>query len=263
MPHVRIAVVQYDIAWEDPEANFAAVEPWITSAAAAGARVVVLPEMFSTGFSMRTDVTAELADGPSSVFLRDAAARHGVWVAGSVPQLAPEGGRPYNTLVLADPAGALHRYRKIHPSGFGEEQAHFAAGEDFMTVEVEGVRLTFFVCYDLRFADEFWATAAQTDCYVVVANWPVARRAHWLTLLTARAVENQAYVIGCNRVGEGGGLSYGGDSQVIDPWGQVLAAASGSESLLIAEVDAATVMSTRRQFPVLADRRTARVELQP
>ncbi|MBW3608595.1 MAG: carbon-nitrogen family hydrolase, partial [Actinobacteria bacterium] len=104
--------------------------------------------------------------------------------------------------------------------------------------EVEGVRVTPFICYDLRFADEFWDTAARTDCYVIPANWPDTRRAHWTALLQGRAVENQAYVVGCNRVGDGGKLHYTGDSRIIDPMGEILAAASNGETMLLADVDA-------------------------
>ncbi|MDG2260977.1 MAG: nitrilase-related carbon-nitrogen hydrolase, partial [Actinomycetota bacterium] len=109
--------------------------------------------------------------------------------------------------------------------------------------------------YDLRFADEFWALAATTDLFVVPANWPAKRRLHWQTLLKARAIENQAYVIGVNRVGDGGGLSYSGDSAIIDPLGETLAQGAMSEALLVADVNAEMVASVRQQFPFSADRR--------
>jgi predicted amidohydrolase len=252
---MRIAALQSDIVWEEPEANFDRLEPWIEVAAGAGARLLALPEMYSCGFSMATDRIAEPVGGPSTRFLVERAARHGLWLAGSVPE-RPEGAeRPYNTLVLAGPGGELHRYRKIHPFTYADEHRHYRAGTDFVTVDVEGLRLTLFVCYDLRFADEFWATAADTDAYLVVANWPEPRRHHWQTLLLARAIENQAYVVGVNRVGEGGGLRYTGDSRIVDPRGNVLAAAAEGETLLLAEVDAATVAATREAFPFLQDRR--------
>jgi predicted amidohydrolase len=252
---MRIAALQSDIVWEEPEANFDRLEPWIEVAAGAGARLLALPEMYSCGFSMATDRIAEPVGGPSTRFLVERAARHGLWLAGSVPE-RPEGAeRPYNTLVLAGPGGELHRYRKIHPFTYADEHRHYRAGTDFVTVDVEGLRLTLFVCYDLRFADEFWATAADTDAYLVVANWPEPRRHHWQTLLLARAIENQAYVVGVNRVGEGGGLRYTGDSRIVDPRGNVLDAAAEGETLLLAEVDAATVAATREAFPFLQDRR--------
>lgn len=252
---MRIAGVQLDTVWEDRERSFARAMPWIDAAAAAGARLVVLPEMFACGFSMNTARIAEPFGGPSAKFLEEQARRHRLWICGSVPELTPGAERPHNTLIVAAPDGTLHRYRKIHPFTYADEHHHYAAGTERVTVDVEGLRCTLFVCYDLRFADEFWAEAPRTDCYVVVANWPSTRRAHWTTLLRARAIENQAYVVGVNRVGTGGNLDYAGDSRIYDPYGEALATAAGIETLLIAEVDPAVVEQARERFPFLSDRR--------
>lgn len=252
---MRVAALQTDIVWEDPAANFARLGPWFAAAAAAGARLVVLPEMYACGFSMATERIAEPPGGPSTEFLRRQAERHGLWAAGSLPERPGPGERPFNTLVLAGPGGELHRYRKIHPFSCAGEDVHYAAGEEVTTVVVEGVRVTPFVCYDLRFADVFWGAARGTDVYLVVANWPEARRRHWQALLEARAIENQAYVIGVNRVGTGGSLPYRGDSRVVGPGGEVLAAASDQETMLLAEVDPTTVAATRKALPFLNDRR--------
>ena len=252
---MRIAGIQHDIVWEDPEANFERLAPSIAGAAASGARLVVLTEMFSTGFSMATERTAEPVGGPSASFLTEQAAEHDVWVAASVPE-EPEGvDKPFNTLILAAPDGTTHRYRKIHPFTYSGEHEHFSAGDGFTTVDVDGLRVTLFVCYDLRFADEFWATANDTDVYLVPANWPEARRAHWSTLLRARAIENQAYVVGINRVGHGGDLDYSGDSAVIDPMGETLASAAQEEALLVTDVRAERVAEVRDRFRFLQDRR--------
>jgi predicted amidohydrolase len=254
---MKVAAVQHDIVWEDPPANFARLAPKIAAAADSGARLVVLTEMYATGFSMRTDRIAEPVDGRSTQFLVNQAAANGVWVCGSVPELAPRDDRPSNCLVLAAPDGAVHRYRKIHPFSYGGEHEKYAAGKERVTVDVEGVRCSLFVCYDLRFADEFWDLAPETDCYVVPANWPAPRRDHWRTLLRARAIENEAYVVGVNRVGSGGRLDYAGDSAVIGPFGEEVAEAEPgtSEQVLIAEVDPEVVAATRAKFPFLADRR--------
>jgi predicted amidohydrolase len=252
---VKVAAVQHDIVWEDRDANFERLGPLIAAAGAQGARLVVLSEMFSTGFSMATDVIAEPADGPSVQFLVDQARRNDVWVCGSIPERPAGADRPFNQLVLAAPDGSLHRYAKIHPFGYGAEHEHYAAGDSFLTVDVEGVRCSFFVCYDLRFADEFWPLALETDCYVVPANWPQSRRAHWSALLQARAIENQAYVVGVNRVGEGGRLTYAGDSAIIDPQGVVLASGGEQECVVTADVDPGRVNEIRARFPFLADRR--------
>jgi len=252
---VKVAALQHDVVWEDREANFARLAPQIAAAVAAGSRLVVLSEMFSTGFSLDTERVAEPVDGPSAAFLVDQAGKHGVWVCGSAPELAEGAALPHNVLILAGPNGVVHRYRKIHPFSYAREHERYAAGDRLVTVDVEGLRVSLFVCYDLRFADEFWGLAPQTDLYVVVANWPESRRHHWRSLLVARAIENQAYVVGVNRVGEGDGLRYMGDSAIVDPLGEVLAGGAGVEALLVAEVERAQVVAVRERFPFLGDRR--------
>lgn len=252
---MKVAALQHDVVWEDREANFARLAPQIAAAVAAGSRLVVLSEMFSTGFSLDTERVAEPVDGPSAAFLVDQAGKHGVWVCGSAPELAEGAALPHNVLILAGPNGVVHRYRKIHPFSYAREHERYAAGDRLVTVDVEGLRVSLFVCYDLRFADEFWGLAPQTDLYVVVANWPESRRHHWRSLLVARAIENQAYVVGVNRVGEGDGLRYMGDSAIVDPLGEVLAGGAGVEALLVAEVERAQVVAVRERFPFLGDRR--------
>jgi predicted amidohydrolase len=253
---MRIAALQHDIAWEDRETNLARLAPQVDQAVGAGARLVVLTEMFATGFSMSTDRTAEDLDGPIVTWLTDQATRHGVWVAGSLALRDPDRDLPLNALCLVSPDGDLHRYDKLHPFTYAGEHERFSAGDRFVTVDVEGLRVTLFVCYDLRFADEFWATARDTDVYLVVANWPEARRGHWRALLDARAIENQAYVVGVNRVGEGGQLRYVGDSRIVDPLGEVLVSAAGTETILLADLDPQVVRDARERLPFLPDRRT-------
>ncbi len=250
-----VAGIQHDIVWERPEENFARLAPMIEQAAAEGARLVVLTEMFATGFSMKTDRVSEDPDGPSAQFLVDQARANGVWVCASLPERTDADEQPFNQLVVAAPNGSTHRYAKIHPFTFGREHEYYSAGAHFLTVDIEGTRCSFFVCYDLRFADEFWALAAETDCYVLPANWPASRREHWTSLLRARAIENQAYVVGVNRVGEGGRLQYAGDSTIIDPFGDVLVRAGASETTISADVDPGRVRAVRAEYPFLQDRR--------
>jgi predicted amidohydrolase len=252
---VRIAGVQHDIAWEQPEANRAHLAGSIAQAAAMGARLVVLTEMFPTGFSMASDRIAEPADGPNAQFLTEQARRNDVWVCGSIATRARSTSKPTNRLVVAAPDGARHHYDKIHPFSYSGEHERYDAGSSFLTVDVDGLRVSFFVCYDLRFADEFWALAECTDCYAVVANWPESRRAHWRALLVARAIENQAYVVGVNRVGDGKGIAYAGDSMIVDPLGETLAAAARAETIITAPVERAVVDKIRAEFPFLRDRR--------
>jgi predicted amidohydrolase len=268
---VRIAAVQHDIVWEDRDANFERLAPQVARAVGAGAELVLLTETFSTGFSMTPGI-GEPEAGPSARFLAGQAAEHGVWVAGTCPEIADgtggvgggitggQGGGmkelPYNSFVLAGPDGTTHRYRKLHPFTHAGEHERFRAGEKPVTVEVGGLRITPFICYDLRFADVFWKAAPDTDVYLVPANWPSPRRLHWQTLLQARAIENQAYVVGCNRIGTAGdGTEHAGDSRIVSPMGELLATAAGVETVVLADVDPTEVAATRDRLRFIPDRR--------
>ncbi len=251
---MKVAAIQHDIVWEEPERTREQVQPMIAQAAGAGARLIVLPEMFATGFSMRAERISEDEGGPTEQFLRTQAAEHGVTVIASIAQRGADG-RYRNNAVVAHPDGRTERYAKIHPFSFAGEHEAYAAGTQFLTVEVEGLRISVFVCYDLRFADEFWALAEQTDAFVVVANWPQPRHEHWRALLRARAIENQCYVIGVNRVGQALDLPYVGGSTVLDPLGATLIEGDDSPGVFVAEVDAQAVRDVREKFPFLPDRR--------
>ena len=257
---MKVAAIQHDITWLNRVENFSHLRPLIAEAANNGARLIVLSEMFSTGFAMGAEWANDLPEkfgGPSSSFLCEVAQEHGVWVAGSCPELpenAAVGALPRNTLIVASPSGELHRYCKVHPFSFGGEDKWFAPGASNVTVTIENVRVSLFVCYDLRFADHFWRLAPQTDLYLVPANWPSVRRQHWITLLDARAIENQAFVMGVNRVGTGGSLVYGGDSRIVGPFGEVLAQADAEETIIYADVDPQIVADVRSTYPFLKDR---------
>ncbi len=253
---MRIAAVQHDIVWEDRDANFERLAPQIAGAVATGAELVLLTETFSTGFSMTPGI-GEPEGGPSARFLTDQAAAHGVWMGGTCPEIAEDGDLPFNSFVLAGPDGTTHRYRKLHPFTHAGEHERFRAGAKPVTVQIGDVRVTPFVCYDLRFANVFWEAAPETDVYLVPANWPSPRRLHWQTLLLARAIENQAYVVGCNRVGTAGdGTEHVGDSRIVSPMGELLASAAAVETLVVADVDPAEVTATRERLKFLPDRRS-------
>ena len=252
---MRVAAIQHDVVWADRHANFVALEPLIRTAAKDGATLIVLTELFSTGFVVDDPTIAEPEGGASSQFLGRLATELGVWICGSCPEVSDGDPRPFNSLILAHPSGEQSRYRKIHRFSYGGEDRHYRAGDHTLTENIDGVRVSFFICYDLRFADQFWNLAPRTDLYVVPANWPTQRREHWATLLTARAIENQAYVLGCNRVGTGGGQSYSGDSLILDPLGRELGRGTAVAETLYATVDPLLVSSTREKFPFLRDRR--------
>ena len=252
---MRLAIVQHDIVWETPTENFRALRPLISDAAETGARLIALTETFSWGFTMNTDRAHESPEGPSTTFLVDEAARTGSWLVGSIPVLEPGADRPNNRMTFAGPDGELAVYDKIHPFTFSGEDKSYRAGGERRTLQIGDLRVTPFVCFDLRFADEFWDLAFDTDCYLVVANWPASRRSHWQHLLLARAIENQAWVVAANRVGADPNVDYSGDSMIIDPFGEVVASLPDTAGIISADVDPRRVAEVRTAYPFLEDRR--------
>jgi predicted amidohydrolase len=250
---VIVAGIQFDIAWEDPTESFARVAPLIQQAVEEGARLIALPEMFATGFSMRSEA---MADHASTIrtFLAGTASAYEVWVVAGFAE--PGDARPANACSVYSPEGdeVLH-YRKIHPFSLAHETEHFEAGDTLATVNVEGVRVTPLICYDLRFPEIFRAAAEATDLFVVIANWPSRRALAWRTLLAARAIDTQAWVLGVNRVGEAEGYPHRGDSSLLDPWGAVIATLVDQSGVVLNEVDAEVVRQARKRFPFLRDRR--------
>lgn len=245
---------QMDLAWQDPEANLSLAEAHIRGAAALGARLVALPEMFATGFVMdpaRAAAARELTEARLSALAQEL----GVAIVAGTAELEADG-RGVNVALALGPGGQrLARYEKIHPFSFAGEHHRYRGGEALGGFTVDGARVGMFVCYDLRFPEVFRAAAPRTDLMVIIANWPESRRHAWRSLLVARAIECQCYVLGVNRVGEGGGLRYVGDSALIDPLGEALSSATAGEALVGGEVDPARVAELRERFPFLQDRR--------
>lgn len=242
---MRVHGLEFDIAWEDPATNFQRAEGLVGDAARGGAHFVVLPEMFATGFSMNAEEVVGYAQ-EIRAFLSGLARETGIHLLGGYAE--PGDPKPRNASSIYDPAGGevLH-YAKIHPFTLAREQEHYSGGDAVATVEIEGVRVTPFICYDLRFPEPFRAAADRTDLFVVIANWPEKRREAWSALLKARAIENQAFVLGVNRIGHGGGEPHSGDSALLDPFGQ--------DCGLAAEVSGEAVAEARERFSFLADRR--------
>ncbi len=252
---MKIAGIQHDIVWEDKEKNFTNLRPLISQAAEKGPDLIILTELFSTGFSMNTEMISEGTDGPSISFLMNEAERTGVPICGSVPAMAKGQTKPHNFLVVAYPDNSMESYAKKHLFTFAAEDNHYLPGQKTLTLNIAGTEVSFFICFDLRFAPDFWDLAPRTDLYVVIANWPESRAHHWKSLLTARAIENQAYVMGVNRVGSGDGIRYSGDSLLIDPLGaEVVVANSNLTEILIGEVSPSVVSEVRSEYPFLDDR---------
>jgi predicted amidohydrolase len=248
-----VAGLQIDIAWENPTESFRRADEQAERAAATGARMLVLPEMFATGFSMQPEATVPAAEA-SLDYLERLARTYHVWVVGGHAEAAEP--RPYNALTIINPDGEqVLRYRKIHPFSLAGEHQHYAGGESVATTTVEGVRVTPLICYDLRFPELFRPFADTTDLFVVIANWPERRGYTWRALVQARAMDNQAYVLGVNRVGEAQGMHHRGSSTLVDPNGIVTAMIAEQPGVVVGEVDPQEVQRSRAKYGFLADRR--------
>ncbi len=258
---LSIHALQTDIVWEDKAANFAHVAAWLAQAPPDEGSLVVLPEMFATGFSMNARGIAENIDtGVTAGFLSQIAQQHRCFVLGGIV-MQNGGERPRNEAVVFDPSGeSVNRYAKMYPFTPSGESANYAAGDVPVVMEIGGVRVAPLICYDLRFPEVFrQALDRGAEAFIVIASWPVARIHHWTALLRARAIENQAYVVGVNRVGvDPTPLMYPGGSIVIDPSGFVLAEGGDQETIVSATLDPTFVSRYRKSLPFLADRRAAR-----
>jgi len=253
---MQIIGCQLDIQWEDKEANFAAVRRMLGPAAATPSTLILLPEMFAVGFSMHVDRIAEDAGGATEQFLAELAAEHKAYVmAGVVGRQAD--GRGRNEAVVFEPTGRrIARYTKLNPFSLGGETKRYARGDDVQVVGVGPWQLAPFVCYDLRFPEIFRrAVQRGANLMVVIANWPVVRIDHWTALLAARAIENQAYVVGLNRTGRDPHLVYSGRSVVFDPHGQRVTQLDDQPGLLAAQLDLGGLERYRHAFPALCDLR--------
>jgi omega-amidase len=253
---VKVAGLQMDIAWENPEQNFARTRAAVDEAAAAGHELVVLPEMFATGFSMNTEAVVPQAPAIIS-WLEETARAAGIWLAAGLGVAPPEGELlPRNACLIFDPEGRERlRFHKIHPFSLVGEEKLYGAGDELVTLEISGVRVTPLICYDLRFPEPFRIAAPRTDLFLVIANWPSRRAEAWQALLRARAIENQSFVLGVNRVGVAEGIAHRGDSALVDPWGAYRMSLATREGLVGGEVDPDDVRTARERFSFLADRR--------
>ncbi|QOV91093.1 carbon-nitrogen family hydrolase [Humisphaera borealis] len=258
-----IACIQFDMAWENKPANYQTVAEMVRSANLAPGSLLVVPEMFATGFSMNATGIVEPVRGPTHDFLASLARQHQLFVLGGVVQPGPTGtwpalnGRPRNEAIAISPDGQLlARYAKMHPFTLGGEKDHYAAGDEIVQFEWQGLKVTPFICYDLRFPELFRRAAKLgTDLFVVIASWPAPRTHHWTTLLQARAIENQAFVIGNNRCGSDPKLTYDGRSLVIDYAGTILADGGTTPSVVTAAINPEAMRSWRTKMPFLADMR--------
>ncbi len=250
MSTLNVSLVQTRTHWHDPQANRAMFDIWLQEVPE-DSQLVVLPEMFSTGFTMASREVAETMQGETVRWLIDRARSLGKTLCGSL--VVEEGGRCYNRLVWAPPDGRLHTYDKRHLFRMAGETEHYAPGSRRVIVQLQGFRVCLAVCYDLRFP--VWLRNRDDyDLLLVVANWPAARLAAWDTLLRARALENLAYVVGVNVLGtDGAGVVYEGGSAVYDGEGRALLAPSAKSGVVSTRLDLRALAEYRAAFPAWRD----------
>jgi len=255
---MRLACCQLDIAWEDKLANCRRVEALVADAALPSGTLLLLPEMFATGFTMNAAAVAEPLDGRTARFLGDLARKHGIFVQAGMVVRGARDAQPRNEALVFDPEGRrLARYAKMHLFSLAGEPKHYAAGESLVVFGWQEAVVAPAICYDLRFPELFRrAVKDQAQILSIIACWPAPREEHWLALLRARAIENQCFVVAANRCGrDPSGLAYGGRSQIVDPRGVVLTDGGGQECVVQAEIDLEVQASYRREFPALDDMR--------
>ncbi len=253
---MRVALIQLDVVWEDKGANLAGAGALIAGAAAEGADIAVLPEMFNTGFSMNAGAVSEEATGRTASFLSETAKKHSInIIAGLSVRGSGEMGR--NAAHAYDREGRLKAsYTKMHPFCYAGEDKHYEAGHETVVFELEGVPASVFICYDLRFPEVFRKVAGDVLAVFVIANWPAQRAEHWELMLRARAVENQCFMVGVNRTGKDANrLRYAGGSLVAGPTGEVLCRGSAEEELVLCDFDPRDAERVRKKFPFLNDMR--------
>jgi predicted amidohydrolase len=270
MSTLTITTIQSNLIWEEKSANLRLLEQKIAGIEEK-TEIVILPEMFSTGFSMRPEVLAETMDGETVEWMKRVSRENGIVLTGSI--MIKEEDKYYNRLVWMLPNGQYGHYDKRHLFAYGEEDKHYSPGNKRLIASVKGWKINLLVCYDLRFP--VWARqapsqpppsgeerpSAEYDVLIYVANWPERRSHAWKTLLCARAIENQCYVVGVNRVGsDANNIYYSGNSLVIDPLGQVLYHMADDEDVNTITLQKEMLDNVRAKFPFWKDADSFNIE---
>ncbi len=248
-------LVQLDIQWETPTKNFDRVRALIADADIKQGDLIALPELFDSGFTLNTDLSCD-TQGSTLAFLAQLARETGCTVHGSRSIMPAEGGRALNcaTVLGPDSPEPACEYHKIHPFSIGSELKAYQGGESLSRYHWNGINVCPAICYDLRFPELFRKGGAEeAEMFVLGANWPSTRQHHWRTLLIARAIENQSFVLGINRCGTDPTLHYAGGTIAVGPKGEILGELGDEEAVLSVEVDPELVRHWRSRFPVLTD----------
>lgn len=248
---MKVAICQMEIIWESKEDNLLQVEKYVRLAALQGGDVILFPEMTLTGFSMNIDYTGE-SDDYTIKKIRNLSEKYSIAIGIGWVRKSGEKGENHYTII--DQNDIVSDYIKIHPFSYAGEDKFFKCGEEIVKFELGNLKCSNFICYDLRFPEVFQIASSEAEVIIVPANWPENRKEHWKSLLKARAIENQVYIIGVNCVGEIGGLKYSGDSCVINPAGENIVQMSGQEGLILCDIKD-DVKSYRERFPIKKDRK--------
>ena len=255
MSSLTLTIIQTDLSWENKAANLQRLKEKI-EAMDERTEIVVLPEMFSTGFTMVPELFAETMEGETIAWMKERAENNKIIITGSL--IIEEDGQYFNRLIWMLPNGEMGHYDKRHLFGYGDEDKHYTAGNKRLIASVKGWRINLQVCYDLRFPvwsrQQSTSAESEYDLLIYVANWPERRSHAWKTLLCARAIENQCFVAGVNRVGKDNkNVYYSGNSLVIDPLGQVLYHMADVEDVFTITLQKEEVDKVRTQFPFWKD----------
>jgi len=259
---INLRLVQFESVWQDSNKNLAGLQALLKAQQCDAGEVVILPELFNSGFSMQPELFAEAIDGNVSHALSDLAQRYSINIVAGVAQkktmLVGSEHRQvgfYNSALTFDVSGKqIGHYIKQSLFSYANEEKTYTPGFDSKIVNIAGEPFALFICYDLRFPELFRKIAKQVKGIIVIANWPESRQAHWKALLKARAIENQCFVLGVNRIGlDGNGLKYIGGSYVISPLGEVMAHGGENDQTVMAEINLNEVDEVRKRFPFLED----------
>lgn len=257
MQDLRIALIQTQQFWEDKAANYHHFEQHFSTFEPAAADLILLPEMFNTGFTMNASSMAEKMDGPAVHWLIEWAKKMHAQIGASL--IIEENGAYYNRFVIVSENGVETHYDKRHLFRMADEHLNFTAGEERVVYSLKGWNILLQVCYDLRFPvfsrNKTIGEGKEYDAVIYIANWPAKRNSVWKVLLQARAIENQTFCIGLNRVGQdGNGIGYTGDSMLIDPWGNIIEQfAEYEERVKILTLNYQTIQDITERFPAFKD----------
>ncbi|MBZ9636940.1 nitrilase-related carbon-nitrogen hydrolase [Clostridium sp. FP1] len=249
---MKLALAQVDIAWEDKAINKETTLQFIKQASTEKVDMIFFPEMTLTGFSMNTSLIGE-NNNETTEFFKEMSSKFNIFIGFGYVEGTTNSKNKYS--VVAPSGEELVNYTKIHPFSFGGEPEFYQSGNQIEFFNAFDFTIAPFICYDLRFPEVFQIASKPATLITVAANWPLGRREHWITLLKARAIENQCYIAGVNRVGKGNGLTYSGDSMIIDPLGNIISSLYMEDGLIIADICKSDVSHIRNNFSLKEDRK--------